>query len=73
MRWQAYYFGETDRFGEATMRNNPNIVAEEYLLSDRCLTRDLYGSYTFNDSVTFYQGMNNITDDRPDVGKHFIL
>jgi hypothetical protein len=54
MRWQAYYFGETDRFGEATMRNNPNIVAEEYLLSDRCLTRDLYGSYTFNDSVTFY-------------------
>jgi iron complex outermembrane receptor protein len=71
VRWQAHYFGETYRFDEATMRNNPNIVAEEYLQFDRGLTHDLYGSYTFNDSVTVYLGINNITDETPDVGEAF--
>jgi len=71
VRWQAHYFGETDRFDEATIRNNPNIVSEQYLQFDRSLTHDLYGSYAFNDSVTVYLGMNNITDETPDVGESF--
>ncbi|MFT4713843.1 MAG: iron complex outermembrane receptor protein [Candidatus Azotimanducaceae bacterium] len=69
LRWQAHYFGETYRFDEATMRNNPNIVAAEYLKFDSGLTHDLYGSYTFNDAVTVYVGMNNVTNETPDVGE----
>jgi iron complex outermembrane receptor protein len=71
LRWQAHYFGETHRFDEATMRNNPNIVAPEYLEFDNGLTHDLYGSYTFNDFVTVYLGMNNVTDETPDIGEAF--
>ena len=69
VRWQTHYYGETDRFDEATVRNNPNIVAEKYMQFDSALTHDIYGSYTFNDSVTVYLGINNVTDETPDIGE----
>lgn len=71
LRWQLHYFSETDRFDEATVRNNPNIVAAEYLQFDRGLSHDIYGSYTFNEAVTVYVGMNNVTDETPDIGESY--
>lgn len=71
LRWQLHYFSETDRFDKATVRNNPNIVAAEYLEFDRALTHDIYGSYSFNEAVTVYVGLNNVTDERPDIGETF--
>jgi len=71
LRWQLHYFDETNRFDEATMRNNPNIVAKKYRQFDSGLSHDLYGSYTFNGGVTLYVGMNNVTDERPDIGETF--
>ena len=71
LRWQLHYFDKTNRFDKATVRNNPNIVAAEYLEFDRALTHDIYGSYSFNEAVTVYVGLNNVTDERPDIGETF--
>jgi iron complex outermembrane receptor protein len=69
LRWQLHYFDETNRFDEATMRNNPNIVSAKYMQFDQGLSHDIHGSYTFNETMTVYLGMNNVTDEEPDVGE----
>ncbi|MGK0256869.1 MAG: iron complex outermembrane receptor protein, partial [Candidatus Azotimanducaceae bacterium] len=68
IRWQVHYFDETNRFDNTTTRNNPNIVASRYLQYERKLTHDLYGSFEFTDQLSAYAGINNITDEQPDVG-----
>jgi hypothetical protein len=61
-RLQIHYVDETNRFSEATACNNSNIVAAGYRQFDRGLTQDIYGSYTVNQTVTIYPGINYVTD-----------
>jgi outer membrane receptor protein involved in Fe transport len=71
IRWQVHYFDETNRFDNTTTRNNPNIVAPRYLQFERKLTHDLYGSFMFSEQLSVYIGVNNVTDEQPDVGSIF--
>ena len=71
LRWQVHYFDETNRFDDLTTRNNPNIVARRFLEFDRKLTHDIYGSHSINDQLTIYAGINNLTDEQPDIGEIF--
>jgi outer membrane receptor protein involved in Fe transport len=54
-----------------TVRHNPNIVAAEYLQFNQGLSHDIYGSYTFNEAVTVYVGINNVTNETPDIGESY--
>ncbi len=71
LRWQVHYFDETNRFDDLTTRNNPNIVERRYLEFDRKLTHDIFGSHQFTDQLTIYAGINNLTDEQPDIGEIF--
>ena len=71
LRWQVHYFDETNRFDDLTTQNNPNIVARKYLQFDRKLTHDVYASHQFTDQLTVFAGVNNLTNEKPDVGEVF--
>ena len=71
LRLPAHYFDETNRLDEASVRNNPNIVAAEYLPFDRVLLQDIYGRYTFNQTVTVYLGINYVIAEIPDISETF--
>jgi hypothetical protein len=68
---QSHYFGETNRLNEATVRNILNSVAVEYRQFDRGPTQDIYGSDTFNQTVTAYLGISHVTGEIPDIGEMF--
>jgi len=70
-RLQIHYVDETNRSSEATACNNSNIVAAGYRQFDRGLTQDVYGSYTFNQAVTGYLGINHVTGEIPAIGETF--
>ena len=52
-----------------TVRNNPNVAARRHLQFDRKLQHDLYGSYEINEDLSVYGGVNNVTDEQPDLGE----
>jgi outer membrane receptor protein involved in Fe transport len=68
LRWQIHYFDETSRFDEATTDNNPNIVEKRYLEFKRKLTHDLYGGYQYNDQINLFAGVNNLMNEKPEIG-----
>jgi outer membrane receptor protein involved in Fe transport len=71
LRWQLHYFDKTNRYDDVTKRNNPNIVAAKYLQYDAQLTQDAYASYQFNDQFAMFVGVDNLTNQKPDLGERF--
>lgn len=71
LTWRVHYFDETERYSKTITDNNPNITSSKYLQYDRKLTQDLYGSYQFNEQLNVFAGVNNLTDEKPDIGEVF--
>ncbi|MEM7363371.1 MAG: TonB-dependent receptor [Pseudomonadota bacterium] len=68
VRWQVHYFDETNRFDDLTTRNNPTIVAPQYLQYDRKLTHDLYANHQVTRQLSLHAGVNNLLNEQPDIG-----
>lgn len=65
------YFDETQRFTLEQRENNPDIAERRYLDYSAHLLHDIQVRYNHNDSWSFYGGINNVEDNKPDVGETF--
>jgi iron complex outermembrane receptor protein len=62
------YFDKTLRFSREVMRSNPDMVEPQYRYFDRKFTQDLHAAWTLRSGVSLYAGINNFTDQTPDIG-----
>lgn len=65
------FFSETLRFSRATVEADPDIVAPEYLYFNSKFQHDIQARWTTDEGMSFYVGVNNLFDQRPDVGATF--
>lgn len=65
------YFDETYRYTYQERRANPDIVADEYRKYDARMTHDLQARYGFANGLSVYGGVDNFTDQEPDIGMTF--
>lgn len=71
LNYGVNYFSETLRYSRATVAADPDIVAPEYLYVKEKWQHDLQARWTTDDGMSFYVGVNNLFDQRPDVGLTF--
>jgi iron complex outermembrane recepter protein len=64
-------FSETQRFDKRTLRNNPDFVDRSYAKFDKREVHDLYAAWEFRPGARVYGGVNNFTDEKPDIGAVF--
>lgn len=62
------FYSETLRFSREQVAGDPDIVAPEYLYFKAKYQHDLQARWTTDDGMSFYVGVNNVFDQRPDVG-----
>jgi iron complex outermembrane receptor protein len=65
------YFDETYRYTYQQRRSDANLVAPEYAKYDARFTHDVYARYDFDGGLSVYGGVNNVTDQKPDIGATF--
>jgi len=71
VNYGANYFDATQRFTLLERAGNPDIADRQYLNYKHKLTHDVQLRYDFPNFVGAYVGVNNLTDEKPDVGKTF--
>lgn len=71
LNYGVNYFDETLRFSRADVEADPDIVAPEFLYIDAKFEHDIQARWSTNDGMDFYVGVNNLFDQRPDVGLTF--
>jgi len=52
-------------------QGDPDIADPQYLDYDARFTHDIQARYTFDDRFTLYAGVNNFTNQGPDIGELF--
>ncbi|MBX7495507.1 TonB-dependent receptor [Qipengyuania sp. 6B39] len=65
------YWDETLRYSRRTIEADPDIVAPEYIKVDAKFQHDMQLRWTTDDDMSFYVGVNNLFDQKPDVGLTF--
>lgn len=65
------YFSETYRYSYQQRRANPDMVAKEYRKYDARFTHDLQVRYGLSNGVSIFVGVDNLTNQKPDIGKVF--
>jgi outer membrane receptor protein involved in Fe transport len=65
------YFSKTTIFTLNEMRSTPDIADEENKYYDARETHDLAVSYDFLDDCRVYLGVNNLTDQKPDLSTFY--
>jgi outer membrane receptor protein involved in Fe transport len=66
--WQVNYTSKTYRFSRQTTASNPDVVAPQYLRYKERFTHDVSLSYEIDDRFEIYGGINNLFDQKPDLG-----
>lgn len=59
------WFDKTSRFSNTTLRNHPDIAAEEWKYYDERFVQDVQVRYELENGVSMYAGVNNLTDQEP--------
>ncbi len=65
------YFDETYRYTYQQRRADTDIVAPAYYKYDARFTHDMQVRYAFDNGIAVYGGVNNLTDQEPDLGEDF--
>jgi len=65
------YFDETQRYTKETRTNNPDIADRKYWDYDEKMVHNVYGAYDFSDKFRLSGGIDNFTDEKPDIGETF--
>jgi iron complex outermembrane receptor protein len=60
------WFGRTRRYERKTTDAKPDLVASEYLFIKAYWQHDLEVSFNANKIMTFYTGVTNLTNEKPD-------
>lgn len=70
LNWQVNYTSKTYRFSRQATAANPDIVAPEYLKYKERFTHDLSFTVDANDQFQVYAGVNNMFNQKPDLGAY---
>ena len=62
------YFSKTLRFSNLETSTNPDVTAPEYVWVKPHWQHDLYASVEVQKKYTFYLGVNNLFDQKPEIG-----
>jgi iron complex outermembrane receptor protein len=62
------WFAKTSRFSNQTMEGNPDVVADKYKYLKAHWKHDIYGSVDVGDRFSFYGGINNFLNQKPEIG-----
>lgn len=62
------YFSETTRFDDEVLAADPDYVDPRYFRYGARRQHDLQARYNVNDQFTVYGGVNNLFNQRPDLG-----
>ncbi|MDJ0909839.1 MAG: TonB-dependent receptor [Woeseiaceae bacterium] len=71
VNYSLNWFDETQRYTDEEIANNPDIAAPQYLSYDDHIVQDLQVRWDHGESWSFYGGVNNLTDEKPDIGETF--
>lgn len=63
------YFSKTRRYTTEQLAANPDIVDPQYIWYKELKQHDLRFAYDVDDKFQFYLGVNNFTDQKPDIGQ----
>ncbi|MDP3209317.1 MAG: TonB-dependent receptor, partial [Rhodoglobus sp.] len=64
------WFDETQRYTLQERNSNPDIVDSRYFDYDAKLTQDFYARYELLDGLAVFGGVNNFTNEKPDIGEY---
>lgn len=62
------WFSKTSRFSNLTTENNPDVVDKEFLYLKELWKHDIYASVDVTDQWQFYGGVNNLFNQKPEIG-----
>jgi outer membrane receptor protein involved in Fe transport len=68
LNYGVNWFSKTLRFSNERTRDDPDIVAPEYLYFKERWEHEAQASFNVNDRFNIYGGVNNLFDTKPDVG-----
>ncbi|MBO9575229.1 MAG: TonB-dependent receptor [Sphingobium sp.] len=68
LNYGLLWFGKTSRYSNQEMESNTDIVAPEYKYLKQRWQHDLYGAVDVNPAFQFYAGVNNLFDQKPELG-----
>lgn len=71
LNYGVNWFDKTLRFSRATIAGDPDIVAPEFIKFDDRFEHDIQLRWVTDDGFDFYAGVNNLFNQRPDVGATF--
>ena len=69
--YEFSWFDETLRFSPETLAGEPDFVEPRYQKYSAHEVHDIYARYTMDEGLAVYAGVNNLTDEQPDIGEVF--
>ena len=71
LNYGLLYFSKTSRFTNQEMAGNPDIVDDKYRYLKERWQHDIYARLDVAERFSFYGGINNLFDQKPDIGTVF--
>jgi iron complex outermembrane receptor protein len=68
LNYGLLWHSKTKRFTNQQTENNPDIVASKYLYLKERWQHDIYAAVDVGSQFTLYGGINNLFDQKPDIG-----
>jgi iron complex outermembrane recepter protein len=68
LNYEFSWFDETDAVSPEELAGEPDIREAQYLKFSAREVHDLYARYSLEDGLSIYAGVNNLTDEKPDIG-----
>jgi len=68
LNYGLLWFDKTLRYSNQTVENNPDVVDPKYLYLKERWQHDIYAAYDVQKGIQVYGGINNLFDQKPDIG-----
>lgn len=62
------WFDKTLRTSHLNIQGDPHYYAPQYIYYKELWQHDIYGAYNINKQFQFYMGVNNVFNQKPDIG-----
>jgi outer membrane receptor protein involved in Fe transport len=68
LNYALLYFSKTTRFSNLRTSTNPDVTAPEYKYLKEHWEHNIYANYDLNNRFSVYGGVNNVFNQKPDLG-----
>jgi outer membrane receptor protein involved in Fe transport len=68
LNYGLLWYSKTLRFTNQQVESNPDIVAPKYKYLKERWQHDIYAAYDFDKRLQLYVGVNNVFNQKPDIG-----